>query len=405
MTEVCLPFTELLGNLRQLEVYVYYDGPKLFTCQSGVGQVYLSVWLDDGEEHDYWLLAPLSIARFDQLRVGQLDLRTVFTRPEDGIVFRLAVSRRTGTGQAEPILPDTLSDDMLPEPDQYLPVTADAVPPALASLTDPTSVAKQVWRHALDLRLRLPARYGYRAPVRELATLLLPLQDTVDAIVYGSGVDLAQRGRLPVSMLGHTELSWQMNYPSSFGMVLTATEQADLFGNSIVAPALARLVELVDCGSDRARLTDHLQNVHQRAATRYARFLGSLLRANAELDISWVTPEEDRQTATMSLQVAREALEIVNQVVLQMPEETTVVGLLVGLNIRLRTFEVSETTSGKRYSGRIAEIAMPSAEHATINDTYTARIEKIVEVSPMTGTEIVRWQLVGLLPPSIEEPR
>src|SRR3954452_6659567 len=99
MTEVCLPFTELLGNLRQLEVYVYYDGPKLFTCQSGVGQVYLSVWLDDGEEHDYWLLAPLSIARFDQLRVGQLDLRTVFTRPEDGIVFRLAVSRRTGTGQ------------------------------------------------------------------------------------------------------------------------------------------------------------------------------------------------------------------------------------------------------------------------------------------------------------------
>jgi hypothetical protein len=48
-----------VGNLTVFEVYVYYDGPKLFACRNASEQVFIAVWIDDGATHDSWLLVPV----------------------------------------------------------------------------------------------------------------------------------------------------------------------------------------------------------------------------------------------------------------------------------------------------------------------------------------------------------
>jgi hypothetical protein len=390
--------TDFLGHLRLIETYLFYDGPKLFACRNGYGQVFIAVWTEDGKDGDTWILAPVSTNRFNLLRQGQIDLRTILARPEDGTVFLLQTHKSTGELIAlAPVLGESLSDDDLPEPGQFLKPEVDENL-ALAHLP-PNLVAKQAWRPALDVRLKLPPRYGTRAPARLLAGFISPLQDTLDAMVYGNGVDLALKGRLPSGMLAQTEMAVQMTYPSSFGIVMTATEQADLFGNSTVALALDRLVELFATGGDKERLRELLQATHKRAAYRYGRLLGALVKLNASIDLSWSSPDEQSgRSASMSAQVIRDAIGIVNEAVLQMPEEIVIQGELIGLNVRLANFEVSETPSGRRYSGKIAPDAS-GVEHAIIRDKYTVRIEKVVETLATTGNEVVHWQLLGLLPP------
>jgi hypothetical protein len=397
---LCFPYTELLGWLRLIETYVYYDGPVLFACRNTRDQTFVAVWLDDSDETNEWLLAPTSAARFAAVRSRQLDLRTVFARPEDGIVFRLAVSKVTQQAAVIMLPASELSDEQLPAEGEYVGAARDV----LAEVTQPRpsteAVAAQVWRPVLDVHLQLPIRYGYRAPVRWLASLLAPLQETFDAMVYGSAVSEKKRWSLPSDLLMHTEMALQSNYSGSVGLVLAASEQADLFGQSVVAAALDRFLLLLDCGSDEERLRGILQTVHRRAATRYGLVLAALVRANADLDAAWSSPDAaEKRSAHLSATVARDALEIVNRLVVQLPEEISVLGTLVGLNVRTKTYEITEVTTGKKYSGRIADEALPLVEHATISDKYIARISKVTELLPTTGHENIIWQLIALYRP------
>jgi hypothetical protein len=364
----------------------------------------MAVWIEGDPRQDVWLLSPVSPLRFKLLRSGQLELRVVFASPEDGFVFRVT-STEMGVS-VEPALPDSLSDEELPEIGQTLIVASAELPDSEVLHVPAGLIAKQAWRPTLDIRLKLPERYGQRVPARALGKFLIPLQDTMDAIVYGRAVDLATRGQLPSGLLSQTEISMQSSYGGSFGIVLTSTEQADLFGNSSVTGALKQLANLIECGSNPVALRNALAMLHFRAASRYARLLKSLSRLNAGIGISWGSPiqgpEDGKRETSMSAAIVKDALTIVSEAVLKMPEEVLVVGELVGLNVRTRAFEIKELSSGRRYSGQIA-VDAPGTENATIKNVYTARIEKVIEVSTATDAETTHWLLIGLLPPPTTE--
>lgn len=119
---------------------------------------------------------------------------------------------------------------------------------------------------------------------------------------------------------------------------------------------------------------------------------------DAAMDISWVPPDQNRRgrNASMSVEAARAAALIVNESVLELPEELTFHGELIGLNLRLKTFEISEHDSGRRISGKIAQMS-PQVENARMKRTYFARINKIVEIHPATGAQSIHWVLIDLI--------
>jgi hypothetical protein len=116
---------EPVGLLRIVEIYVYYDGPRLFACKNASGQTFVAVWTEDAPAHDSWLLLAVSWARFRMLRSGRIDLRGAFADPEDGFVFRLRTEKRTGIASASPVSSALLDADELPDAGQFLEVHCD----------------------------------------------------------------------------------------------------------------------------------------------------------------------------------------------------------------------------------------------------------------------------------------
>jgi hypothetical protein len=115
-----LPRTRLLGPLGLVEVYEYYDGPRLFACRSAAGQLYLAVWIDEDEATETWLYAALSPQRLEQIRGGAIDLHDAFRYAENGSVYRVVVPGTPGISQVDAIECSALAADMLPLPGERL---------------------------------------------------------------------------------------------------------------------------------------------------------------------------------------------------------------------------------------------------------------------------------------------
>ncbi|MFN8490273.1 MAG: DUF6575 domain-containing protein [Caldilineaceae bacterium] len=116
-----LPNDTQLGVLTIIEIYHFYQMPVLFACKNKTGNLYLATWIEEQETEDVWLYTPLSVDRFIKLRQRQIDLHQAFLQPEDGIVFKVHVSKFASNRDcALPIKADELDASLAPPPESYI---------------------------------------------------------------------------------------------------------------------------------------------------------------------------------------------------------------------------------------------------------------------------------------------
>jgi hypothetical protein len=114
-----LPVNTFLGKLRIVEVLDWYDGPRLFIAENVSGSRYVAFWADEQENENLWLYSSVSENRIASLVSGQLDLRSIYTDPEDEVIFLI---RLTNDQQSsiDTIVPDQLEQDLLPPYEDFL---------------------------------------------------------------------------------------------------------------------------------------------------------------------------------------------------------------------------------------------------------------------------------------------
>lgn len=118
---VFLPAGTPLGRLKVLEVYHYFDDPKLFACANASGQKFLVFWLGDEAGADKWLYVPVSDTRLREVRSGVFGLRRACKEPEDGFVWVVETPFQPN-GKAGPTAfdPSQLPDEYFPAEDSFL---------------------------------------------------------------------------------------------------------------------------------------------------------------------------------------------------------------------------------------------------------------------------------------------
>ena len=116
-----LPESTILGILKLIEVYKFYDQPCLFSCQNLSGQVYLALWVDSSETEEVWLYAPVSSERFNHIKNAEVDLKTVFTHSEDAFVFEVTIPfDDQKITMVKALACRDLTEDQLPEVNQFI---------------------------------------------------------------------------------------------------------------------------------------------------------------------------------------------------------------------------------------------------------------------------------------------
>ena len=111
----------ILGRLKIVETYVYYDQPVLFSCKNAAGHLYLVVAADENDQYDTWLYAGVSPERLNHIRSGAIDLHDAFADPEDGFLFQvIAPYDNQSQLRIESVQSNQISEDMLPMPGERL---------------------------------------------------------------------------------------------------------------------------------------------------------------------------------------------------------------------------------------------------------------------------------------------
>jgi hypothetical protein len=108
------PITAELGELEIVEVYSYYDGPRLVSCKGPNGEAMLALWVGGETGNELWYVAPLTKVEFRNLRFGELELRAAFESSQSGFVW-LLTERAKRKAEARRIAVGDLRTDWLPD--------------------------------------------------------------------------------------------------------------------------------------------------------------------------------------------------------------------------------------------------------------------------------------------------
>jgi superfamily II DNA or RNA helicase len=109
-----------LGSLKVLEVYEYYDGPRLFASVNGTGSVFLVLWVGFAGKSDEYYVQPMSFHRFRQVRHGEISLRNAFIRPEGLGLMVLQIDRQSDEARTKHLNSDQIDQSVLPLPGEAL---------------------------------------------------------------------------------------------------------------------------------------------------------------------------------------------------------------------------------------------------------------------------------------------
>ncbi len=76
-----------LGELREIKVYDYYDCPRLFLCKDADDQSFIGLSVKEKKNRLFWLYVKISEERLERAEAGEFDLRDIFLKAEEGIVY------------------------------------------------------------------------------------------------------------------------------------------------------------------------------------------------------------------------------------------------------------------------------------------------------------------------------
>lgn len=81
----------VLGTLRMLNVYEYYERPRLFSVENEIGSHFVVYWIEETEDHEGWLVIPISRQRLNRFENREIDIRNLLLKQEQKSFFKLDV--------------------------------------------------------------------------------------------------------------------------------------------------------------------------------------------------------------------------------------------------------------------------------------------------------------------------
>jgi hypothetical protein len=387
MSNRLLPEGTLLGRLDVLEVYDYYDGPRLFLCRNSAGLRYLGLWQGKTGENNKWLYLPLSLVRLEALKNREIDLKSAFVDSEDGIVFEVLIASPDFIANIRTIRSTELSDDILPVASEYL---SDPLVVETPELHDLARLASTENRESL--RFTFSRQNLTFLPARTAGQFALCIQDLLTRIAFElSGYPAS--ARVPKTITELSELAVTRMSAGSFHIDLVALNSDPLLNRSI------HTLLTMFSGQDAP---DRLFSPSSKVAAAYESLLKVISASHVAVRVAWASPSgQISNSGELGTAVVGERLHMLSselQVAADIPAEwkiEEVAGLLVGVNIRTKDYEFFR--EGKHYFGKISETAMAAAKQATVGKTYFATIR--TRSQRIDGPDLwIRGILLGLKP-------
>ncbi len=112
-TSLTLPVP--IGRVTIVDVFVYVDGPLVFSCKNADGQIFVANMVD----YNVWFYVPVSQERVEGIMAGKVSLRECIVKAEGNTILEVITSDR-GDVTIHPRSTAALEEDELPDVDSYV---------------------------------------------------------------------------------------------------------------------------------------------------------------------------------------------------------------------------------------------------------------------------------------------
>ena len=389
-----LPNFNQLGSLELIEVYEFYDKPLLVLACNELDHRYLGVLIEDTLDRENWYFVGLSERRLHHVRSGFIDLYTAFADPESGQIFNVSVpGDQQVLATISSIDRQDIDVQILPEKGEVLELQTVTIPRLSEDLVRKAMQAKRIY---LRLRFEFENQLRTEAPAKYLGEVLCSVQDLMNAIGQSIKEIATERGIIPRNIIQNNEFAVSTFGGGSFEVELASLQLVDLLDQADIARSVEELSALIEIGSDADRLREKLQELKVRVSANYLKFLQAIVKNTRETEIAWATPIERKHgLVKISSLTAKVAATVIQMGEIQEPDQFSVIGSLVGANLRSKTYEII-VSDQEKYGGKIPEDFVNGIRGAVLGQTYVATIKRIRTIHPSTGKEELHHELLSL---------
>lgn len=372
---------QLLPGLIPVEVFDYYDGPRFYSCQDVVGQLYVVYWIGEADQEAEWLYVRVSPERYASLKQGIVSIAHALSHPEEGSAFVLR--GKLDDISAVEVASEAIEPDWLPPQEERLSLAVRSLP---EKTVDAVNAARGTNRHVFDIAFQKISN-TYEMGAGKLGKLLDAIQNTIYALACEADRDIR---RVPEETKFNSEVLVTGLFASSFGIRLQ-TKGSDFFSSDESARALQTFTELIAALAIPESISQELHRLNILGRSRFKHLLRVMVDAEISVKADWGSPSGTTRQSMASysqISLALQKLEATDAATTRTVERQ---GRLVGVDVQSDFFalavEDNEVIKGK-LSPAIAnrQFEVPSRILATIE-------EKCI-VDPLTDRE--KWTYILL---------
>lgn len=387
-------FRTPLGNMKILEMFLYYDRPFIFLCEDDIGTKYIVHLIDEDDVGERWFLVPSSDIRVEYVRTGRITLRNSIIQAEGGWIWEVITPYDSSEGDFFKKECSIIIDLDLPEVDAVfsLPARTKKTLPV-----DPEKEAMQKARNILLLSLD-DGNHSQDISINDYGTILLRGQHLITALALECGS--RTKGKIPRKTIEDTTFNYVGGFVASVGIKLES-KNGNLF-DPCIEQSLERMVALLNAGSNKETLTPLLQELPLRATARYRFLLEALDQAQLSFKMDWTSPHKGRKKVEISHSQIQAVIDILNLEGEDMSQLVTLKGDLLGLLIdgkrRRSSFEFVES-DGDKFKGVLSPELLEQVDQDLISfplHNVKVELEEIIEINPSTSEEHISYILTKI---------
>ncbi|MBE9197756.1 MULTISPECIES: hypothetical protein [unclassified Nodularia (in: cyanobacteria)] len=241
-------------------------------------------------------------------------------------------------------------------------------------------------------------------PAKKIGTVLTSLQELFDAVGQSESGIISENGRIKKEITEKTEISVFETFQGSFGIKLALAphpQQLNLLEPPLAERVTETFIQLIKFSNtvDKGMLKEYLNRLKKRSASRYRKFLMSLINSEANLYFNWgsVNPQKGDR-AVLDFENVIATIDFINKMEVEEPSEYTINGQLIAANKNTNNLEIEAFEDQKRYIGKAnSNIVNNKDVELTIGRLYSATIQEISSINPATGEEKTEYTIIDLL--------
>ncbi|MGI9281649.1 MAG: DUF6575 domain-containing protein [Endozoicomonas sp.] len=389
-----LPMNTLLGELKIVNTFQYFDIPRIFSCKNKTGTQYLVLSTFDDYDSFEWIYLPISNDRLASVISQKITLREAFQLPEDGYIF-FVKSNFYGEAEVEYKFPEQIDNADLPKDgvflkcDEPVSIESDCINAVEAAVSSRREIFNM---HLYQIDSKLPE---YEA--KGFGSILISFQDLVDSLGQYCNGEPTLKGPISAEILTATKFKATKIFNGSFGIQLRSDSSSDLFSNSLASDAINELINLLETGDNEDFISNKLHELQGRVASKYKSFLKTLAKLDTPLKVNWGSPNLERgKDLKLDKNTIVNAYKAVSKIDIDMSEATVFKAELLGLDVKTKRYRVRNIAENEDYSGKISEESVNKVEHSEINGIYEVTLKKVIETNSSSGAEYTKWILTDL---------